>query len=44
MKVGDKVRVISLDKTKEYFNIKNIEKFLGKTLTIQGISITSFFF
>lgn len=41
--IGDKVKVISLDKTKEYFNVESMEKFLGKTVIIQGTSITSYF-
>jgi hypothetical protein len=42
-KTGDKVKVISLDKTKKYFEAESMEKFLGKTVTIQGTSITSYF-
>ena len=42
-KTGDKVKVISLDKTKNYFDVVDMEKFLGKIVTIQGTSITSYF-
>lgn len=43
-KTGDKVKVISLDKTKEYFDIDEImENLLGKTVTIQSLSITAYF-
>ena len=38
-KTGDKVKVISLDKTKNYFDVVDMEKFLGKIVTIRCVQI-----
>jgi hypothetical protein len=38
-KTGDKVKVISLDKTKEYLSVtKTMEKLLGNIATIKGFT------
>ena len=37
--IGDKVKIISLDKTKEYLSVpKTMEKLLGNIATIKGFT------